>query len=205
MENKLTKINPMETRIFKASEALPYLDAIAKLRITVFAEYPYLYDGNLEYEKAYLEKFFESQGSILGVTFDGEKVVGGFTSLPFKDETEELQKPFLDHNEDINKYFYVSEGLLLPEYRKLGVGAEAGITGIKLAQEAGYEYICLCSVIRPENHPNRPEKYRSMDTFYQMFGFEKLENYIGKISWKDHHENEESEKDLQFWRLKIKD
>jgi hypothetical protein len=38
-----------------------------------------------------------------------------------------------------------------------------------------------------------------------MFGFELMENYIGKISWKDFGETNESDKDLQFWRLKIRE
>lgn len=30
------------------------LDEFAQLRITVFAEFPYLYEGNLSYEKEYI-------------------------------------------------------------------------------------------------------------------------------------------------------
>lgn len=33
-----------------------YIEAEARLRIAIFKEYPYLYDGNLEYEMRYLLK-----------------------------------------------------------------------------------------------------------------------------------------------------
>ena len=35
---------------FSGTEAQPYLPDLARLRIEVFREFPYLYDGNLDYE-----------------------------------------------------------------------------------------------------------------------------------------------------------
>ncbi|HLL24828.1 MAG TPA: GNAT family N-acetyltransferase, partial [Kofleriaceae bacterium] len=35
----------------------PYLPALAALRIRVFREWPYLYDGSLAYEEAYLASY----------------------------------------------------------------------------------------------------------------------------------------------------
>ena len=35
----------------------PWLDALGALRIRVFREYPYLYDGTLEYEREYLRTY----------------------------------------------------------------------------------------------------------------------------------------------------
>ncbi len=34
----------------------PWLDALAQLRIAVFRDYPYLYDGDLSYERRYLDR-----------------------------------------------------------------------------------------------------------------------------------------------------
>ena len=39
---------------FHGPELEPHLDALGTLRIAVFREYPYLYDGSLEYEREYL-------------------------------------------------------------------------------------------------------------------------------------------------------
>jgi hypothetical protein len=47
----------MRIKILKSTEAREYLQAIAWLRITVFQEWPYLYQGSLEYERTYLENF----------------------------------------------------------------------------------------------------------------------------------------------------
>ena len=54
----------------------PYIDALAQLRIDVFREYPYLYDGEMEYERRYLQTFGQAPDSLLVVVLDGEAVGG---------------------------------------------------------------------------------------------------------------------------------
>ena len=44
---------------FNGAALEPWLDALGKLRITVFREYPYLNDGTLEYEREYLKTYAE--------------------------------------------------------------------------------------------------------------------------------------------------
>ena len=36
---------------------LPHLDAVAALRIAVFRDWPYLYDGDAAYEREYLDAY----------------------------------------------------------------------------------------------------------------------------------------------------
>ena len=38
----------------KGKEILPYIEALGKLRIEIFKEFPYLYAGDMEYERKYL-------------------------------------------------------------------------------------------------------------------------------------------------------
>ena len=56
------------------------LDDVARLRITVFRDWPYLYDGTLDYERAYLESYRNNPGALLGGAFDGDRLVGASTS-----------------------------------------------------------------------------------------------------------------------------
>ena len=54
----------------------PWLDGLGRLRISVFREYPYLYDGTLEYERDYLKTYARSQESLVVlVTDEKEQVV----------------------------------------------------------------------------------------------------------------------------------
>ncbi len=44
-------------QVLQKEELAACIDDLADLRISVFREYPYLYDGNLEYEKKYLKQY----------------------------------------------------------------------------------------------------------------------------------------------------
>ena len=45
--------------IQQGKEIYPYIQDLARLRISVFSEYPYLYNGDNVYEAKYLSKFSE--------------------------------------------------------------------------------------------------------------------------------------------------
>ena len=53
--------------------ALPQL---AALRIKVFRDYPYLYDGSLDYEQSYLQALTHSKDSVIVAAEDGGKIAG---------------------------------------------------------------------------------------------------------------------------------
>lgn len=80
---------------FHGSELEPHLDALGALRIAVFREYPYLYDGSLEYEREYLRTYLKSAGSLVVLAFDDDRVVGATTCLPMLDEGPEFQEAFV--------------------------------------------------------------------------------------------------------------
>ncbi|HAR53044.1 MAG TPA: GNAT family N-acetyltransferase, partial [Roseovarius nubinhibens] len=47
------------------------LEDVARLRIAVFRTWPYLYDGDLAYEREYLQTYRDSADAILVGAFDG--------------------------------------------------------------------------------------------------------------------------------------
>jgi hypothetical protein len=59
-----------------------WFEDLAGLRIRVFREYPYLYEGTMEYERNYLRSYAETEGSIIVGAFDGTQLVGASTALP---------------------------------------------------------------------------------------------------------------------------
>ena len=44
---------------------LPCLDDVARLRIAVFRDWPYLYDGDVGYERDYLAAYAQSANSVV--------------------------------------------------------------------------------------------------------------------------------------------
>ena len=54
-----------------------HLDAVAALRIAVFRDWPYLYDGDAVYEREYLDAYALSPDSVFVLAFDGDAVLFG--------------------------------------------------------------------------------------------------------------------------------
>src|SRR5690606_23143734 len=76
-----------------AAPGLPRdLGEVARLRIEVFRDFPYLYDGDLGYEEEYLRTYVQSPRSVIVLARDGDRIVGASTAIPLADESEELQR-----------------------------------------------------------------------------------------------------------------
>lgn len=181
-------------------EAVPYLKDLAELRISVFREFPYLYDGDLEYEKKYLQTYFASPESLVILCFDGDQVVGASTAIPLKSEEANVQKPFIDQGIDPNQVMYFGESVLLEKYRGRGVGKEFFQRRLEYASTfPEIKFAAFCAVIRPTDHPSKPPHYRPLDELWQKFGFQKIDGMVGSYRWKDLGDLEESDKKMQFW------
>ncbi|MCO6479370.1 MAG: GNAT family N-acetyltransferase [Phaeodactylibacter sp.] len=183
---------------------LPYLDALARLRIEVFREYPYLYDGDMEYERRYLRAFLEAPDSLLVLVQNGKEVVGASTALPLEHETENIKQPPAEAGYDVEKVFYFGESVLRKAYRGQGLGNRFFEERERHARKLGrFDTLAFCAVIRPEDHPRRPEDYLPLDAFWRRRGFSQTDIYC-YISWQGLDEEEESPKALQFWIKSLK-
>jgi hypothetical protein len=109
---------------FHGAALEPHLDALGRLRIAVFREFPYLYEGSLEYEREYLQTYCKTNRSLVVLVFDGGEVVGATTCLPMVDEGPEFQEAFLKAGYDLKTICYFGESILLPPYRGRGMGKE---------------------------------------------------------------------------------
>ena len=67
------------------------LPDLARLRIAVFRDWPYLYDGRLEYEQDYLAKFAKSRDAVVVAARDGDMIVGVATASPLREHTERFE------------------------------------------------------------------------------------------------------------------
>jgi GNAT superfamily N-acetyltransferase len=184
-----------------SGEALnQYIADLARLRIEVFRDWPYLYDGDLAYEEKYLKTYIEAPNSVIVLAFDGDKVVGASTGIPLVHETDEVKQPFLDNGYDISKIFYCGESVLLSTYRGQGAGVAFFEHREAHAREIdGMAYSCFCGVQRALDHPLRPEAYVPLDNFWRKRGYEKHEDLNTTFSWKELGEEVESPKPMTFW------
>jgi GNAT superfamily N-acetyltransferase len=186
-------------RTFTGKNAENYILDLARLRIMVFRDYPYLYEGDLDYEKDYLQAFVSSEESFIAIVFDDTNVVGASTAMPLVQEYKEFKQPFIDKNYNLKDIFYFGESLLLPEYRGQGLGVKFFEARETHAKQKGYKLAAFCAVERPENHPSKPQNYQPLHSFWRKRGFERQENLVTTYSWKDVGDSEQTNKPMMFW------
>lgn len=182
----------------------PYLDALGALRITVFRDYPYLYDGSLDYERDYLKVYLEAERSLAVLALHGDAVVGATTCMPMADEGPEFQEAFVKAGHDISRICYLGESILLSQYRGRGLGRQFFKHRENHARSLGLGLTTFCAVDRPRDHPLRPEGYRPLDDFWISLGYQKQPGMQATFHWKEVHEAAESAKTLTFWTKELK-
>lgn len=192
------------TYITKQGNAIESVfDDLAKLRIAVFRDFPYLYEGSLDYEKEYLKIYSNSERSFLFAIYDGDKMVGATTCIPLRDETEEIQAPFKEAGFDLESIFYFGESILLKDYRGLGLGHRFFDAREDYAASFGtFKSTCFCSVERI-NHPAEPADYRPNDAFWIKRGYKKAPNLKASMEWPDIGETISTAKTMIFWMKEI--
>jgi GNAT superfamily N-acetyltransferase len=179
---------------------IEHISDLARLRIEVFRDFPYLYDGDFEYEKKYLQTYIDCPESVIVLAFDGDEVVGASTAIPMKHETIEIQKPFIDQCYNLDDVFYCSESVLNKNYRGLGIGVKFfDEREAHAAELGGFKHIAFCCVERPIDHPRRPENHVSLDAFWNKRGYVKHPELHTEYVWKDLDETEETAKPMTFW------
>lgn len=190
-------------RALPGEEIAANLDHLAQLRISVFAAFPYLYDGDLSYEAEYIREFAAEPGSVLIAAYDGDMVVGAATASPMWAQKPEFRQPFEDRGYDSRKIFYFGESVLLPQYRGAGIGHAFFDHREEAAAAQGASICTFAAVIRPDNHPARPKGYRPLDGFWRKRDYEPVPGLVAQLSWKEHGDDAESDHQLQYWMREL--
>ncbi len=180
--------------------AMPYLDAVAALRIAVFRDWPYLYDGDAGYEARYLATYADSPESLFVLAFDGGRVVGASTGIPLADETAAMRQPFFARGIPATDVFYFGESVLLPDYRGQGLGHRFFDERERYARRLDrFAMTAFCSVERRADDPRRPHDYRANDVFWSKRGYRRQEDMFCSIDWREVGADEAMSHRLRFW------
>lgn len=184
----------------------PYIADLARLRMTVFREYPYLYEGSLAYETDYLTTYMASGQAmaILVIEPENHDVVGASTGIPMAAEEAAFRQPLAAVGLNDEAVFYFGESVLLPAYRGRGVYRQFFTRREQYVQQqnqAGqaFTHQCFCAVERPVDHPLRPLDYQPLDAIWQHFGYRRVEGLSTRFDWQDIDQPETTAHPMQYW------
>ena len=176
-----------------------HFEALARLRCSVFREYPYLYDGSLEYERAYLASYARSPDSLAVLAMDGERIVGASTAMPLAAHSDEVVPPLVAAGYAPDTVYYFGESVLEPGYRGHGLGSAFFVERERRARELGFRVAAFCAVDRPADHPRRPPGYVAPGALWRRHGFVRRPDVVGEFSWQDVGDAAETVKPMVFW------
>ena len=196
----------LQVERLSGTEVAQQFDALARLRIAVFREYPYLYEGSLAYERDYLRAFGSSGRSTLVIARDGEQVVGAATAMPLLEhgEADALAPPLVALGYDPAHVYYFGESVLLRSYRGRGIGHAFFDQREAAARAHGFPLATFCAVERPSDHPRRPSDYVPHDAFWTRRGYVRRPDAVANFAWRDLDELTESAKRMVFWLKELK-
>lgn len=176
------------------------LDPLADLRIEIFRDWPYLYDGSRDYEARYLAKLAAADGAVLVAAFDGDILVGASTGLPLAAEHAEFTEPFAGTGLPLDRLYYGAETILSRPYRGRGLYRRFFERRESHAMAlGGFEHLVFCGVVRPDDHPMKPADALPLDPVWARLGYARLDGVVAHFAWKDLDQGEETAKPMQFW------
>lgn len=175
------------------------LDDLARLRIEVFRAWPYLYDGDMAYEREYLQRYAKAKTGTIIVAADGDAIVGASTALALDEEADYVRAPFIAAGLKTADIFYFGESVLLPQYRGHGIGVAFFEQREAAAKQHGFKTCCFCAVQRPDNHPMKPADYTPLDAFWGKRGYARQPQLVSSFKWQDIGETEQSSKPMVYW------
>lgn len=192
----------IQTQCVSGKEITNYIHEMGTLRVDMFHEYPYLYEGTLAYEEEYLNIYAQSDNSLIVMVRDKEKLVGMLTGLPLADWFDIVFDPFEKAGYNPSDVYYIGEGMLLEPYRGKFSYTPLIEKQEVIAKRVGAKYISFCTVNRPDNHPQKPKDYRPLNGVWKRLGYREC-GVIAEFEWTDVGETQPTKKPMQFWLKKL--
>ncbi|MCV2876445.1 GNAT family N-acetyltransferase [Rhodobacteraceae bacterium XHP0102] len=185
-------------RIYRGAEIAAIVPDLARLRITVFHDWPYLYEGDLAYETGYLARYAQ-EGAIVVAAYNGAQMVGAATGMPLLQHDDDFSGALAACDIAAEDVFYCAESVLMQTHRGQGAGHMFFDAREAEARAQGKTYSAFCAVVRPVDHPMAPKDYVPLDGFWTKRGYQKLDGVFAEFSWLDIGDAEKTQKRLQFW------
>lgn len=181
------------------AEASPYLEDLARLRIQVFRDWPYLYAGTPDYERQYLTAYASAPSVLLVLALDDGRVVGASSAMRLSDEDPGIFAPVKAAGLDPASICYFGESVLDPAYRGRGLGKQFFEARLAHAQTLGVQRSCFAAVIRDARDPRRPTNAQDLEPLWRRYGFAPRAGLTLSLNWPEVDRAGDVAHQLQFW------
>lgn len=180
------------------------VEDLARLRLTVFSEYPYLYAGNQNYESSYLKTFCTAQDAIIVTARDQRgELVGCSTASSLNGHHTDFSQPLVRAGYDVTQMNYFGESVLLEHSRGNGIDHSFFDQREQHARNKGYKLACFCAIERPADHPKKPASYRDHTVFWHKRGYRKLNDISTSFAWPETRDGPEISHPMAYWLRKL--
>jgi GNAT superfamily N-acetyltransferase len=193
-------MQPPRLETLTGAAIAPLLPALARLRIAVFRDWPYLYDGDVGQEEAHLASFAASPHAALIVARDpGGTPIGCATAMPLAEAGAAVLNGLAGSGLDPGRTGYFGESVLLPEHRGQGIGVGFFTEREAHARSIGCTAATFCAVVRNPNDPRRPPGYAPLDTFWRRRGYTPRPDLSCVFRWREIGDDRDTPHALGFW------
>lgn len=160
------------------ADTIPYHQDLARLRMAIFRDFPYLYEGNDTYESTYNAPYGQSSKSLFVVIKASNEVVGISTAIPMRDMDESIALILSDAGYTAASGFYLGESVLTPNFRGRGLYKKMFDLREEEARLQGHSFTAFLSVVRESDHPLKPINYIPHDTTWKSYGYTPIEAHM---------------------------
>ncbi len=173
----------IQFEVLKGAQIKSIEQSFANLRIAIFREYPYLYEGDLATEKQYFDMF--GGNTICIIAKDASTVVGVIIGTPLQEIFDQFLKPLIEADISVEKMFYLADLLVLKSYRGKRIGHSLYELFEKEVQKTEqFTNILIREIFKSPDDPKKPSAYYSLDPFWDKRGFKKMEGISQQDQWK---------------------
>lgn len=177
------------------------VDEVATLRLEIFREYPYLYQGRREDERKYLSTYAEAPDACVILAYDGDAVIGAVAGVPLIHEDAQVLDAFAAGTAfQPDAAYYVGELLFRPAYRNGGLGQKLlARLESHILSLGRYRSLTCATVERPDDdHPLRTRDYIPITRFLARTGFARLSGVTTSFTWRE-IDGVKRDHPMQFW------
>lgn len=186
-------------QLVKGVDTMQYIDTLAEKRIDAFKAFPYLYLGDLQQEKDFLNKFCQSKNARMVIIQSQKSIIGLATASPLKEAFEQCQNAFKPTAFQIDQMLYIGECIIDKEFQHQGLGRTVNALLEDEAKLNDFKFATFCSVIRPLNDGRIPENYYQPADIFKKFGYTKHEDIRCAFEWPMVPSGQTQKNEMVFW------